>query len=602
MLIATVLASLALPVANPAGAPAAVAGPPAYQPVKVWLSRDRGLRRGERVRVYVRVETDGYLAVLHAEPDGRIRMVFPLDPSDDNFLRGGREYELEARAGREAFTVYEDEGVGTVIAVLSRDPFRFDELMRGDYWDYRNRDRWVVYEDAEADLVDLAQLIAVGSYEFDLVRYDIGYGVAYRRGYRPYRYGLYPYYDPFYHRSRFVFGIGFGHRFGFGSCYDAYYDPFYYDPFYCDPFFRRSYYYYRPYYYSYYPYRFYYPYRWRTVFIDNRHFVDRSLRFNRYTFKSDYGRRLADGGIGVRRRVLTTPQGRVSVGGSPAGRVAPPRRTLVRARQPVDAPDRATTGRRVAPDGRRATPGSQGTLERRPQATPRTIPERGRTVRPAPQSRGREVRPERTTPGRREVRPERAPRSRREVAPPRAPTSDRRATPRTPARERQAQPSRSVRPERTPARQQRAVPERGVQPQGSARVQRRPSSSRRGSQADRSDRALRRQTPSRSGARPQATPRLERRSPPVRSPRPSTSGRIQRSNPSARRAPTRQARPSRPIQQAPTRQAPTRQARPSRPIQRAPARAPTRQARPSAPARRAPARSSRPPRVNRKRP
>ena len=35
--------------------------------------------------VKVRVENDGFLVVLHADPDGRVRMLFPLDPDDDHY-------------------------------------------------------------------------------------------------------------------------------------------------------------------------------------------------------------------------------------------------------------------------------------------------------------------------------------------------------------------------------------------------------------------------------------------------------------------------------------------------------------------------------------
>ena len=106
-------------------------------PVKVWLSKQGDLKRGDRVRVYARAEADGYLLVLHAEPDGRIRVLLPLDPFDDNFVRGGQDLELLGRGDREAFRVYQSQGLGTVYAAFSRDPFRSDAFIRDDHWDYR---------------------------------------------------------------------------------------------------------------------------------------------------------------------------------------------------------------------------------------------------------------------------------------------------------------------------------------------------------------------------------------------------------------------------------------------------------------------------------
>ena len=36
--------------------------------------------RGDRARVNVRVRDDGYVVVLHTDADGRVRVLFPVDP------------------------------------------------------------------------------------------------------------------------------------------------------------------------------------------------------------------------------------------------------------------------------------------------------------------------------------------------------------------------------------------------------------------------------------------------------------------------------------------------------------------------------------------
>ena len=61
--------------------------------------------RGDRARVTVRVRDDGYVVVLHEDADGHVRVLFPVDPGDDNFLKGGQEYEIRGRGDREAFQV-----------------------------------------------------------------------------------------------------------------------------------------------------------------------------------------------------------------------------------------------------------------------------------------------------------------------------------------------------------------------------------------------------------------------------------------------------------------------------------------------------------------
>src|SRR2546427_12874703 len=105
-------------------------------PVKVWLNQDNYFVQGDRARVNVKVAEDGYLVVLRADADGRVRVLFPLDPGDDAFVRGGQTIEIRSRGDREAFTIDEREGTGVVLAGRSTPPLRFDEFVRGDHWDY----------------------------------------------------------------------------------------------------------------------------------------------------------------------------------------------------------------------------------------------------------------------------------------------------------------------------------------------------------------------------------------------------------------------------------------------------------------------------------
>ena len=58
-------------------------------PITVQINHDR-FAPGDRARVYVEPTQDGYLVVLHADPYGRVRVLFPLDPTDDDFIRGGQ--------------------------------------------------------------------------------------------------------------------------------------------------------------------------------------------------------------------------------------------------------------------------------------------------------------------------------------------------------------------------------------------------------------------------------------------------------------------------------------------------------------------------------
>ena len=240
-----------------AGAPPAVAAVQDDPPIRITLNNDRHFRRGDRTKVQVRVDDDGYLLVLHADPDGRVRVLFPLDPSDDNFVRGGRSYEIRGRGDREAFSVDVSSGDGAVYAAISRDPFRFDGFVTGDHWDARAISDEPLQRDPEPELNELVGRMSTGRYEYDIVSYDVGerattvvYAPAVVRSgyYDPFcdRYSLYTWdCDPYYYGgSRVSIHIGFG------SPYYRYRPVYYFDPYDRDIYRYGSYYgYYGPHYY-----------------------------------------------------------------------------------------------------------------------------------------------------------------------------------------------------------------------------------------------------------------------------------------------------------------------------------------------------------------
>ena len=188
-------------------------------PVTVRLNHDQ-YRAGDRARVYVETAQDGYLVVLHADAEGRVRVLFPLDPSEDDFVRGGKRFELRDRGDRDAFQV-EGEGSGTVLAAVAPDAFTFDAYVRNDHWDFRalGGPSATVQDDPLAHLLDIVRRMSgdsTGRFDYDAATYVVNSReIAARYGYG----------------SHYRFGIGFG--------YPYYYDPFY-DPFCADPFFGWS--------------------------------------------------------------------------------------------------------------------------------------------------------------------------------------------------------------------------------------------------------------------------------------------------------------------------------------------------------------------------
>jgi hypothetical protein len=373
-MISALLLSLALAGARADSVPVASAASddPAVQ---LWISDDRRLAPGDRAKVQVRTRDDGYLLVLHVDTDGHLRVLFPLDPKDDDFVRGGRKYEIRGRGGRESFTADSRTGQGTVYAAVSSDPFKFDGFVQGDHWDYRALAPQRLSAQPESDLNDLVRRMSQDDFDYDILTYDVLDRVAYSDYYST------PYYSGYYGSC---FSCGYPYRSGvsigifFGRPYHrTYYDPFYpaYDPFY-DPFFYDPYYYpayYTPFYYPrvYYPY-YAFPYTRYLGYYNNpgRGYYGpyTPYRFRGYdVVTAGYrGRGFSDA-----RSVNTVylpPRSRVIQPGT----VNPARRLTAEPRnvpQPVAAPSARRDGRRVesAPAARGDASATAGGERRSPQ-------------------------------------------------------------------------------------------------------------------------------------------------------------------------------------------------------------------------------------------
>src|SRR5438552_1678699 len=212
MMLALMVSLLGAAPLNPA-TPALASDDPPDPPIKVWLNQDSYFQRGDKAKVRVKLADDGYVVVLRADGEGRVRVLFPLDPTADDFVRGGN-------------------------------------------WDYRVLDARSAGDDKEAALVDLVErMVPDGHFDYDAQKYFISAPRAY--------------YDSSYPSFDVGFGYGwpyYGSRFGFGFGYNSCFDAFYYDPFFCgagfyNPFFYNSF-FYNPFVYVYRPF-IYRPFRYR---------------------------------------------------------------------------------------------------------------------------------------------------------------------------------------------------------------------------------------------------------------------------------------------------------------------------------------------------
>jgi hypothetical protein len=174
--------------------------PPTDTPVRLKLS-DEVFVSGDRARVTVKTAKDGYLVVMRVDTEGRVRVLFPVNPVDSANVRGGKEFEIKGRGDRNAFTVSEKKGAGLVFAAFAEKPFDFAPFATGDHWNFDALIPEGDKPDPEAAMLSLVDRMGDKRYDYDALPYTVAEGVR-----RP----AYAMYDPFYY-SPFSVGIGVGY-------------------------------------------------------------------------------------------------------------------------------------------------------------------------------------------------------------------------------------------------------------------------------------------------------------------------------------------------------------------------------------------------------
>jgi hypothetical protein len=230
LMIAALLGASATPAVSASGSTGGVrsAREPSPPGIRLWTSHGEVYRRGERVRIFFRTELDAYVTIFRVDTDGRVRVLFPREPWEDNYVRGGYTYDVPNYGQHDAFVVDDDPGVGYVFGVASADPFRYDPFTTSEHWDlslvaYGGR----IHGDPYQSLVDLVQRIippGYADYDTHLLPYDVERHFDYPRFvcYDCHSYVGYSYWDPYaYWCPRYTLFI--------------YRDPFYFYPSYWYP-------------------------------------------------------------------------------------------------------------------------------------------------------------------------------------------------------------------------------------------------------------------------------------------------------------------------------------------------------------------------------
>jgi hypothetical protein len=162
-------------------------------PVRLWMSNDRRYREGDRVRIQVDADTDGFLLVLNYDPNGRLRVLFPLDPRDDTRIEAGRRYEVRTEGANAAFRAGGD-GTGFVYTAVAEEPWRFDEIVLADRWDVTRLELDERADDPEPEITALVQRLAgPRGFDYDVMGYRV-YGEVTHTSYNTYVYPAGPTY------------------------------------------------------------------------------------------------------------------------------------------------------------------------------------------------------------------------------------------------------------------------------------------------------------------------------------------------------------------------------------------------------------------------
>jgi Domain of unknown function (DUF4384) len=162
-------------------------------PIRLKLARQTLTpTQGEKVRV--RAAADGYLVVLRTDTEGSIRIVFPVNPSDEGSIKAGRDVEIRGRGDRDAFAAFEKPGSGTVLAAWADHPFTFAEFETHGHWTRAGLVADSAAADPEAAMLAIVDQMSASPYQYDLAEYTVQ-----DRGSRVARAGWYdPWYDSWY--------------------------------------------------------------------------------------------------------------------------------------------------------------------------------------------------------------------------------------------------------------------------------------------------------------------------------------------------------------------------------------------------------------------
>jgi len=161
--------------AGPAAADELARTPARGEPVRIeiWVDRGEGAtyREGNRVGVRFRTNRDCFVVIYDIDTEGFLTLLYPDDPYDDGFVRGGRVYRLPgSRAGYD-LVAEGPPGVEYVAAVAALAPLggRLPWYLAEGYETYGYRG----YEDLEASVDEVGAVRGDPFVAMSDIAYDI---------------------------------------------------------------------------------------------------------------------------------------------------------------------------------------------------------------------------------------------------------------------------------------------------------------------------------------------------------------------------------------------------------------------------------------------
>ncbi len=129
-----------------------------YLDVEVWTDHsDAEYIEGDNIVIYFRSNRDAFVSIYSIDTRGMVNLMYPSDPAQDNFVRGGVTYSLPGPDDDFDLEINGPDGIENIQIIASRERFTIPDWYnnsglvctdddRHDYMDYLNERYFVRYD------------------------------------------------------------------------------------------------------------------------------------------------------------------------------------------------------------------------------------------------------------------------------------------------------------------------------------------------------------------------------------------------------------------------------------------------------------------------